>query len=103
MHGGLKENVVENIQLIFVKYPQIEKVIMYGSRAKGNYSPGSDIDLTIIGNDIELSLLNKIENDLDDLLLPYKFDLSVLRNITNENLLDHIQRVGVEFYIRSMK
>ena len=103
MPGGLQENVVENIKHVFVRYPQIEKVILYGSRAKGNFDPGSDIDLTIIGNDIELSMLNRIENDLDDLLLPYKFDLSVLRNITNENLLDHIQRVGIEFYIRSIK
>ena len=73
---------------------------MYGSRAKGNYRIGSDIDLTIIGTDIDLSKLNEIENRLDDLMLPYSFDISVFSHIKNDGLLDHIKHVGKEFYIK---
>ena len=71
---------------------------MYGSRAKGNYRPGSDIDLTLKGRGINLEQLNAISNDLDDLLLPYTFDLSIFHHITNRELLGHIERVGKVFY-----
>ncbi|WP_197904747.1 nucleotidyltransferase domain-containing protein [Desulfosarcina alkanivorans] len=50
---------------------------MYGSRAKGNFKPGSDIDLTLKVNRLNLHLLNKISLELDDLLLPYTVDLSI--------------------------
>ena len=72
---GLPERVLENFKVIFGKYPQIEKVVVYGSRAKGNFKPTSDIDLTIYTSEKELSFLFKIENEIDDLLLPYKVDL----------------------------
>jgi len=95
---GLKPNIIEAIKSVFSKYAQIEKVILYGSRAKGNYINGSDIDLTCVGSELNLSLIHKIENDIDDLLLAYSFDISILENITNDNLLDHIKRVGIVFY-----
>lgn len=98
---GLESKIIKDINNIFIKYPQIDKVILYGSRAKGNYDIGSDIDLTLIGESIDLLLLNKIENDLDDLLLPYKFDISVFKHIKNKDLNDHINRVGKEFYLKS--
>lgn len=98
---GLNSHIIERIQAVFVKYSEIDKVILYGSRAIGNYKIGSDIDLTIVGNDIDLLLLHKIENELEELLLPYKFDISIINHIRNENLLDHIDRIGVEFYIKS--
>ncbi len=95
---GLKPNIIEAIKSVFSKYTEIEKVILYGSRAKGNYTNGSDIDLTCFGNELTISLIHKIENDIDDLLLAYSFDISILENITNDNLLDHIKRVGIVFY-----
>lgn len=101
MKYGLKETTVEKISGVFSAHPQIEQVILYGSRAKGNYRNGSDIDLTIRGEAISLSQLLKIENELDDLLLPYKIDLSLLHKIDDPDLLDHIRRVGVIFYERS--
>ena len=101
MSFGLKISVVEKIKAIFAEYPQIEKVILYGSRAKGNYKKGSDIDLTIISEGMELSLLHEIENKLDDLLLPYTFDISIYSHIKNKNLLDHINRIGINFYLSS--
>ncbi len=80
---------------VFSKHIQIIKVILYGSRAKGNFKPGSDIDLTLVAPQMNLSELLKIENELDDLLLPYKIDLSLIHHIDNQDLLDHISRVGI--------
>ena len=98
MHYGLKDANIEAINEVFSQSTKIEKVILYGSRAKGNYRKGSDIDLTLIGDGIALGVLLKIENKLDDLLLPYKIDLSIFCKIENDELVDHINRCGVIFY-----
>lgn len=95
---GLKPYIIEAIKSVFLRYPAIEKVVLYGSRAKGDYTNGSDIDLTCLGEGLTLSLIHQIENDIDDLLLPYSFDISIYQQIDNENLLAHIERVGVVFY-----
>ena len=75
-------------------------MLLYGSRAKGSYRPGSDIDLTIEGEQLSLSQLLAIENQIDDLLLPWMVDISLKHRIDNPALLDHIERVGVTFYTR---
>jgi len=98
MKYGLKEDIIEKIQNVFTIFPQVEKVILYGSRAKGNYKNGSDIDLTLRGENIDLSVLNKISLRLDDLYLPQIFDLSIYNKIDNKELLEHIDRIGIEFY-----
>lgn len=95
---GLKQAVIEKICGVFSSHPQVERVIIYGSRAKGSHRNGSDIDLTIRGKTVTLSQLLKIESELDDLLLPYKIDLSLLHQITDADLLNHIQRIGAVFY-----
>ena len=83
-------------------YEGIGSVVIYGSRAKGNFKVGSDIDLTIIENSISFPKFLEIENTLDDLLLPYKIDLSLKRKISNVDLLSHIDRVGKLFYKRGI-
>lgn len=98
MPYGLEETTIKALQGIFAHYPQVEKVILYGSRAKGNYRIASDIDLTLVGPQLTLSTLFQIENDLDDLLLPYKIDLSIHHKIENADVLAHIKRVGISFY-----
>ena len=98
MHIGLKKETIEKILVIFERYDEIEAVILYGSREKGNFKPGSDIDLTLIGRGLNLTVLNKISLELDDLLLPYTFDLSLYHHIKQPDLIDHIQRVGKLFY-----
>ena len=100
MQYGLKEETVKKINAIFAEYNEVEKAVLYGSRAKGNHKPGSDIDLTLKGKQLNLKLLNKISLDLDDLLLPYTFDLSIYQHITAPDLLDHIKRIGKVFYKR---
>jgi type I restriction enzyme S subunit len=98
MKYGLKEHAITAIQDVFAKYPHVENAILYGSRAKGNYRPNSDIDLTLKGKSLDLSTLFKIETDLDDLLLPHKIDLSIFHKIENKDLIDHINRMGIVFY-----
>lgn len=95
---GLSLATIEKLSSVFRSYPQIEKVVLYGSRAIGNYRAASDIDLTIIGATVDLSLLFKVEDEIEDLMLPYKVDLSLMSKIDNPSLIDHIHRVGVLFY-----
>lgn len=95
---GLQSEDISKINSVFKKYKSIDKVIIYGSRAKGNYKPASDIDLTVISVDSDLTFLFRLQTEIDDLLLPYKVDLSVYSLLDNENLKDHINRVGLLFY-----
>jgi len=101
MNHGLSASTVDRIQGVLVRYPAVEKALLYGSRAKGTYRPGSDIDLTLCGDGLNFSLLTRIANDLDDLLLPYQIDLSLLASLTHPALLDQIRRVGVVVYDRA--
>ncbi len=98
---GLKQETIDRIRSVLASYPQIDRAILYGSRAKGNYKPGSDIDLTLVGGpDLTFRSLTAILNDIDDLLLPYSFDMSIISEIEDPDVLDHIRRVGVVFYER---
>ena len=98
MKFGLKEETINKINAVLAEFPQVDEAILYGSRAKGNFRNGSDIDLTLKGTGLNLHVLNAVSLKIDDLLLPYTFDLSVFRQIDNPDLIDHIQRVGQIFY-----
>lgn len=97
---GLDIADIEAIQAVFANYPEVEKALLYGSRAMNRFKPESDIDLSLIGDKIDSSVLSSIEFDLDDLMLPYKFDISIYHKITNPYFTDHINRVGVDFYVK---
>ena len=92
---GLPLKTLQQLQFVFAQYPEITEVILYGSRAKGNYRLGSDIDLTIVSPTLSHQQLLKIENQIDDLLLPYRVDLCLFKTIDNPDLIDHIERVGI--------
>jgi predicted nucleotidyltransferase len=98
MEFGISKKNINEIKQVFSNYADIKEVILYGSRALGKQREGSDIDITFIGKNLDLNFLNKISIDLDDLLLPYKFDLSIFSTIDNIDLLDHIERVGIEIF-----
>lgn len=99
---GLKSEAIAQINQIFSTYPEISKAILYGSRAKGNYKNGSDIDLTLISDRLDHRQLLEIETQIDDLLLPYSMDLSIFSSIDNLYLIEHIDRVGVTFYEKAI-
>ena len=98
MTYGLSEITLEKIRSILGRHPEVDKAMLYGSRAKGNYKNGSDIDLTLHGQDLTQRTLAKIADELDDLLLPYTIDLSIFEQLTDPDFIDHIQRVGSVFY-----
>ena len=101
MKHGLTTTTVERLQRVLAHYREVEKAVLYGSRAKGTYRPGSDIDLTLCGGELNHTLLTRIDNELDDLLLPYQIDLSLMSSLSQPALLDHIRRVGVVLYEKS--
>jgi predicted nucleotidyltransferase len=103
MKFGLKEKDLTLINEVFSAFTQLEEAVIYGSRAKGNFRPGSDIDLTLKGVEMNLDIMNKISLSLDNLMLPYIFDLSVYDHIRNPDLLEHISRVGIIFYAKTAK
>ncbi len=99
---GLKGATIERICSVLERHPQVERAVLYGSRAKGNYRTGSDIDLALEGGpELTLSVLHRITDELDDLLLPYTFDVCLYRDIRDPDVLDHIRRVGIAFYERA--
>ena len=95
---GLSLETINLLKSIFFKYPQIENVLIYGSRAKGNFKEGSDIDLVIKGALLTTTDLLKIENDIEELMLPYKVDLALFHQIENVELVEHINRVGIQIF-----
>ena len=99
---GLKPTVIQKKKSTFSKFPEINHVILYGSRAIGTYKTGSDIDLTVAVNTQytpSITLLNKISIALDQLNLIYTFDISLLSDISNTKLIEHINQFGVIFYV----
>lgn len=99
MQFGLKETVIKKIQAVLSGFEAIEAAVLYGSRAMGTHRTGSDIDLTLkVRGEVPGALLSDVIEAIDRLDLIYSFDISIYSQIKNENLLDHIDRVGVLFY-----
>lgn len=86
------------IDRIFSRYPHVEEVIVFGSRAKGNYKPGSDIDLAIKGPSLTREDLCALAGAFEESLLPFFVDLLSYSSITNPDLKAHIDRVGISIY-----
>ena len=73
----------------------VEQVLLYGSRAMGRNHSGSDVDLCLVAPSLKLEDVLVLVAHLDDLLLPWRFDLQLQHRIDHPGLLEHIQRVGV--------
>ena len=101
---GLPKTTIEKLCGVFSLHPGIHTALVYGSRAKGNYRPGSDIDLTLQcdgpGSNLPFAEFLQIQDEIDDLMLPYSVDLSQYGQLANPDLLDHINRVGRPLYVR---
>ncbi len=93
---GLNQQTLDHPKQILLAQPKVAEVILFGSRAQGNYRAGSDIDLALKSTDIiNFSELAHMQNQLDSLMLPYKIDLVIYNNIQNQALIQHIDRVGI--------
>lgn len=96
---GLDPDTIREIKEAIAKVPAIEKVLLYGSRAKGNYRNGSDIDFTLVGKNLNLdNSVYPLMEELDELYLPYSFDISIINHIDNLALIQHIKEEGKIFY-----
>jgi predicted nucleotidyltransferase len=98
MKFGLSDTVIKELQDVFRRHANIKKVLIFGSRSKGNYRAGSDIDLAVIGSNIEYSQLLNILCEIDDLELLYSVNLLDYQKKKGTPIGDHIDRVGQVFY-----
>ncbi|NWJ51042.1 MAG: restriction endonuclease subunit S [Bacteroidetes bacterium] len=100
MRFGLEEHIIDQITKIFEANAKVDKAFIFGSRAKGNYRPDSDVDIAIQGFDIVLDDILKLSIALDEIGLTQKIDLINYNRIKEKALVEHIDRVGVEIYRR---
>ena len=97
---GLSDKEFAEMTAIFDQCANLEKVILYGSRAKGNYKKFSDVDITLEGDKLTLSDLFRIQDLLYESDLPYMYDVSIFSKISNPDLVDHIRRRGIVIWER---
>lgn len=101
MSFGLSEADIEYIVGVIAKYKEIKKAVIFGSRAKGNYKAGSDIDIAIYGEDITIDTISSLHSLLEDESpLPYLFDIVDYTHLVHKELKEHIDRVGIVIYER---
>lgn len=98
MEFGLNDKTLVLIRSVLSSFPEIDQAIIFGSRAKGTFKNGSDIDLTLIGNNLNQSILFELIDKIDDLMLPYSFDISIFENVSNTEFKAHVNRVGKTFF-----
>lgn len=102
MQFGLASDVINQLKNVFGHYPEVEKVKIFGSRAIGNFRANSDIDLVLWGQ-IDEALLAKIAQALDDLPLPYLFDVKCYSDLSHLGLREHIDQYAKDLYLKSLK
>lgn len=95
---GLKERDIGTLIDIFSRFPSVQLVHIFGSRAKGTQKPGSDIDLAIMNDGVSDTTILKIKSELEDSSLPYFVDLVNFPKLKHPEFIDHIDRVGKSFY-----
>ena len=95
---GLTAGQLNKLNSVFSQFDALVEVRIYGSRAKGNYRTGSDVDLALFGDDFSHHDLTSLALQLDDLMLAYTFDLSRFQDIESDELIEHINRVGITIY-----
>ncbi len=101
MSFGISSASLNKLITLFKQSPNITEVKLYGSRAIGTYKDGSDIDITIMNSAFSYDDLLNLTNRIDDLLIPYKVDISIFNTLDNEELIEHINKHGVFFYKKS--
>ncbi|GAB3505485.1 nucleotidyltransferase domain-containing protein [Spirosoma knui] len=94
MRYGLSDAHLLDIVNTIASTPRIQRAVLFGSRAKGNQRPGSDIDIALKGDRLALNDLLAVSVALDELGLPFKFDLILYDRISEPALQEHIDRVG---------
>ena len=103
MNFGLRDEDLSNNITTIRRFSEIEKAAIFGSRVKGNYNPGSDVDIAIWGNDISFSTLSRLHAILEEESpMPYFFDIVDYSHLNHEELKSHIDRAGIVFFAREL-
>jgi uncharacterized protein len=99
MHG-LEEKDLQELLAVLSRFPEIDEAIIFGSRAKGNYKKGSDVDIALKGKNVG-EILWRVSSYLnEESTMPYYFDILNYDTISNSDLKEHIDRVGISIYRR---
>ena len=97
---GMTDDELELLCSLFARQREIERVILYGSRARGTHKPFSDVDITLLGVGLTRSHLSRLMAVIDESSLPYFFDISLFAKLTNPDLIEQIEQTGVVLYQR---
>jgi len=97
---GLPATTVERIREVLARFPEVERAVLFGSRAKSTHRPGSDIDIALFGSALDWRVVGRIYDVLDDLLLPFRFSLIIYDTNTDPEVAAHIERVGIPLFQR---
>lgn len=101
MQFGLKSTDLKDTCDVLKKFCQIEQAVLFGSRAKGNYQHGSDVDIALKGKELTSQIVREVSFILnEESLMPYKFDVLNYHTIQETALKEHIDKVGVIIYER---
>ena len=96
---GISKRTYDLLLKNFRDFPEVEQVVLFGSRAKGNYKAGSDIDLAVKGKEVTPALIFKLNNIFNERLpIPYEVDVIGYQDLDHESLRDHIDRIGILIY-----
>ena len=99
---GLSTATLEKVRTVLERFPEVERAVLFGSRAKGSHKPGSDIDLALEGTALDWRIAGRIYEALDDLLLPYSFSLIIHDQATDPEVAAQIARVGISIFERQL-
>jgi len=101
---GLYKPDMEAIVAVLSQEPKVDQALIFGSRAKGNFKNGSDIDLALKGEKLDFNTVSQISYRLnEETAMPYRFDVLNYHGIQEPSLLEHIDMVGIELYNRRYK
>lgn len=96
---GLLERDMDSIIAVLIKQPTVEKSFIFGSRAKGNFKKGNDVDLALKGRYLNFDVISQISYQLnEETKMPYNFDVLNYHTLEEPDLINHIDRIGIEIY-----
>ena len=98
---GIPSAALSRILEVVRRTPGLDRVVLFGSRAKGTHRPGSDIDLALYGEDLDWRAIGRLSDALDDLLLPWRFSLIRHDPALDPDVAAHIERVGIAIFERT--
>ncbi|MEY2937109.1 MAG: hypothetical protein RL033_7858 [Pseudomonadota bacterium] len=97
--AGLDARSTALVRSVLARYPAVHEARIFGSRAMNRHRPESDVDLALFG-DVDDMLANRIAGELDELPVPFTFDVCAYQQVAHAALREHIDRVGRRFFLR---